>query len=154
VNELRALYGADDAVSSVLGVVLMVAVTIILAAVIGTFVLGIGADLTDSSPSTQWEFSENLNGSGNGSLVILHGGGEDVDKSDIEITIGGTAVYENGADVSGDGFSVVDNAGDPMTSGDRLVIEEDGTQFNKGDMVRVIWQTEDSSNILAEERLG
>ena len=32
----------DDAVSPVIGVILMVAITVILAAVIGTFVLGLG----------------------------------------------------------------------------------------------------------------
>jgi FlaG/FlaF family flagellin (archaellin) len=152
VIELRALYRADDAVSSVLGVVLMVAVTIILAAVIGTFVLGIGADLTNSNPSAQWEFSESMNASGNDSVLILHGGGDDVDSSTIEVTIDGTTVYEDGSATGAPGFTVdATNFDDPITSGDRLRIEANNLE---GSTLRIIWQTEDSSNILAKERLG
>lgn len=151
--ELRALCRDDDAVSSVLGVVLMVAVTIILAAVIGTFVLGIGSDLTDSSPSTSWEFSENLDdGGSNGSVLILHGGGEDVDKSTLEVTVDGTTVYADGSKQGGSAYNVTDNFGDPVTSGDRLLIEEDGDQLD-GKMVRIIWHSGDSSTILADEQM-
>jgi len=39
----------DRAVSPVIGVILMVAITVILAAVIGTFVLGLGDSLGDNS---------------------------------------------------------------------------------------------------------
>ncbi|AGN02509.1 hypothetical protein L593_12850 [Salinarchaeum sp. Harcht-Bsk1] len=153
--ELRALYREDDAVSSVLGVVLMVAVTIVLAAVIGTFVLGIGSDLTDSSPNAQWEFSENLDGNGtSGSVVVLHGGGDDVKKSTLEVTVGGTTVFEDGSDASGNGYNVNDNWGDPITTGDRLRIEENTAQLSQGQAVRIIWSSGDSSAILADEQLG
>ncbi|MDB2273011.1 type IV pilin N-terminal domain-containing protein [Halorubrum ezzemoulense] len=44
------LYDADDrAVSPVIGVILMVAITVILAAVIGTFVLGLGDQIGGSA---------------------------------------------------------------------------------------------------------
>jgi flagellin-like protein len=44
--ELTNLFQNDDrAVSPVIGVILMVAITVILAAVIGTFVLGLGDDI-------------------------------------------------------------------------------------------------------------
>ncbi|MCQ4334660.1 type IV pilin N-terminal domain-containing protein [Natronomonas sp. F2-12] len=50
--ELKNLFHADDdrAVSPVIGVILMVAITVILAAVIGTFVLGLGEEV-ESNPS-------------------------------------------------------------------------------------------------------
>ncbi|XGI83532.1 type IV pilin [Halorutilales archaeon Cl-col2-1] len=41
--------GADDAVSPVIGVILMVAITVILAAVIGTFVLGLGGQVQQNA---------------------------------------------------------------------------------------------------------
>jgi flagellin-like protein len=48
--KLRNLFDADDrAVSPVIGVILMVAITVILAAVIGTFVLGLGDSLGGSA---------------------------------------------------------------------------------------------------------
>ncbi|TSD08581.1 type IV pilin, partial [Haloglomus irregulare] len=40
--QLTNILGDDEAVSPVIGVILMVAITVILAAVIGTFVLGLG----------------------------------------------------------------------------------------------------------------
>ena len=40
--QLKDIFGDDDAVSPVIGVILMVAIIVILAAVIGTFVLGLG----------------------------------------------------------------------------------------------------------------
>jgi flagellin-like protein len=45
--KLKNLFQKDDdrAVSPVIGVILMVAITVILAAVIGTFVLGLGEDI-------------------------------------------------------------------------------------------------------------
>ncbi|MCY4732257.1 type IV pilin N-terminal domain-containing protein [Natronomonas gomsonensis] len=55
--ELKHLFTADDdnrAVSPVIGVILMVAITVILAAVIGTFVLGLGDQVQQTSPNAQW----------------------------------------------------------------------------------------------------
>jgi len=151
--ELRALSRDDDAISSVLGVVLMVAVTIILAAVIGTFVLGIGSELTDSSPSASWEFSENVNASASNSTVtILHASGEKVDASTLEVTIGGKTAYADGS--AENGYTVEDGKwGDPVTASDRLVVTGNTTEM-KGRMVRLYWSNGDSSSILADERLG
>jgi len=46
---LKALLADDDAVSPVIGVILMVAITVILAAVIGTFVLGLGENVNQNA---------------------------------------------------------------------------------------------------------
>jgi len=46
---LKALLADDDAVSPVIGVILMVAITVILAAVIGTFVLGLGDSVSQNA---------------------------------------------------------------------------------------------------------
>jgi len=48
--KLKNLFTNDRAVSPVIGVILMVAITVILAAVIGTFVIGLGDDLGNSAP--------------------------------------------------------------------------------------------------------
>lgn len=149
--ELRALYREDDAVSSVLGVVLMVAVTIILAAVIGTFVLGIGSDLTDSSPSVSWETADNLNGSEQ-SVVLIHGGGDDVDRSNLEVTVGGETAYRNGDATNG--YDDTSNWDDPVQTGSRLRVVNGTNTMNQGEMVRIIWHSEDKTTILKEHRLG
>ena len=49
MNVTNLFEGDDRAVSPVIGVILMVAITVILAAVIGTFVLGLGDSLGGSS---------------------------------------------------------------------------------------------------------
>ncbi len=47
----------ERAVSPVIGVILMVAITVILAAVIGTFVLGLGDQLGDTAPQASFSTS-------------------------------------------------------------------------------------------------
>jgi len=48
--EFKQLFDDDRAVSPVIGVILMVAITVILAAVIGTFVLGLGDQVQSTTP--------------------------------------------------------------------------------------------------------
>ena len=48
-NKLMAKKHSDAGVSPVIGVILMVAITVILAAVIGTFVLGLGDSVTQNA---------------------------------------------------------------------------------------------------------
>jgi len=49
--QLKQLFTDDDAVSPVIGVILMVAITVILAAVIGTFVLDLGQNAASQQAS-------------------------------------------------------------------------------------------------------
>lgn len=68
------LYKSNDrAVSPVIGVILMVAITVILAAVIGTFVLGLGDDLGESAQA---------------GVTVNEIGGEEVT---VQLTNGGNA---------------------------------------------------------------
>ncbi|MEF8869094.1 MAG: type IV pilin N-terminal domain-containing protein, partial [Haloarculaceae archaeon] len=52
--QLKRLLTDDDAVSPVIGVILMVAITVILAAVIGTFVLGLGDQVQSTAPQASF----------------------------------------------------------------------------------------------------
>jgi flagellin-like protein len=82
---------ADDrAVSPVIGVILMVAITVILAAVIGTFVLGLGDQLGDTAP--QASFSDDnaaANATAGIDVDITKTGGQDLDPSDIVVSVDG-----------------------------------------------------------------
>ena len=81
------LFNTDDrAVSPVIGVILMVAITVILAAVIGTFVLGLGDSLGDSQPSAQLEVSLSGDG-GTGTINIEHVGGDTIPSDDVRVVI-------------------------------------------------------------------
>ncbi len=58
--------------SPVIGVILMVAITVILAAVIGTFVLGLGQNV-QSTPQASFSFEFN---SSNTTVTVTHTGGD------------------------------------------------------------------------------
>ncbi|ELZ47427.1 hypothetical protein C463_02671 [Halorubrum californiense DSM 19288] len=79
---------ADDrAVSPVIGVILMVAITVILAAVIGTFVLGLGDQLGDTAPQASFDVT-NVSDS-NGNITFAKTGGQTVAAGDLVLSIDG-----------------------------------------------------------------
>jgi flagellin-like protein len=81
--QLKALLEDDDAVSPVIGVILMVAITVILAAVIATFVLGLGDQVSNTSP--QASFSTDYKGSSGSpdDLDITHSGGDSIQADNL-----------------------------------------------------------------------
>ena len=81
------LFNSDDrAVSPVIGVILMVAITVILAAVIGTFVLGLGDSLGDSQPTAQLSVSID-DTTGDGELTVEHSGGDPIEADSVRIVV-------------------------------------------------------------------
>lgn len=83
IARIRRLFEDDGAVSPVIGTLLMVSITVIIAAVIGTYVIGLGNQFTQTAPQA-------LIGVENSTGTDL--GTEDVDDSKITITLkhGGT----------------------------------------------------------------
>jgi flagellin-like protein len=73
-------------VSPVIGVILMVAITVILAAVIGAFVLGIGGS-QEQVPSASFDFER---GSSSGEAVITHAGGDAITGSQLSFSGAGS----------------------------------------------------------------
>lgn len=64
----------------------MVAITVILAAVIGAFVLGLGDDLGNGAgPQAQlnFDYDDSANGD-NGELVVTHQGGDTVENAELK----------------------------------------------------------------------
>ncbi|WP_435346339.1 type IV pilin [Haloarchaeobius sp. HRN-SO-5] len=80
--DLKQLFTDDDAVSPVIGVILMVAITVILAAVIGAFVLNIG-DSTEQVPQVSWDFQET---NSSNDLEITHNGGPSISGDELSAT--------------------------------------------------------------------
>jgi flagellin-like protein len=155
---IKQLFQDEGAVSPVIGVILMVAITVILAAVIGTFVLGLGDQVQSSAPNAnfQFEYQEGANpgfgDSGEDSVVVTHNGGQDVDRSNIVVNIGGAEAYSSG---SAQGNFDVDgsvNFATTVSTGDSLdLIETSGDDsISSGDDVLVIWESPsgDSSNTI------
>lgn len=82
IKELFMEDDSDRAVSPVIGVILMVAITVILAAVIGTFVLGLGDQVQQTSPNAQWNWDIN----DTGAMELTHEGGDSVSVSRIGVS--------------------------------------------------------------------
>jgi len=128
--QLKQLLTEDRAVSPVIGVILMVAITVILAAVIGTFVLGLGDQVSENAPQASFSFDFNIATGGGGSdyVNITHEGGETLDNSTISVAADSPLSYDSGN-------SQWDDAGGTISAGDTGVF----TGINNGDTVRVIW---------------
>jgi flagellin-like protein len=110
----------NDAVSPVIGVILMVAITVILAAVIGTFVLGLGDQVSDTSPTASFTFDyteEPASGTSD-ELTVTHDGGDSIEAANINASVngaqsqGGTAAeFGEGPNSGGDLFTSEVSAG-------------------------------------------
>jgi len=126
--QLKELLTEDRAVSPVIGVILMVAITVILAAVIGTFVLGLGDQVSESAPQASFSFDFNdVDGDGFGTntdyVNVTHEGGETLEANNINVT------GETGGLTDSDAFSGAISAGDTGAY----------TGVDSGETIRVIW---------------
>lgn len=134
---LRELFADEDAVSPVIGVILMVAITVILAAVIGTFVLGLGDQLQQTSPQASFGFSYS-----DETLTVTHNGGDGID---------GNQLYLRG-DIEGDEswFTASNDQLDRVTAGDSVTVGDNGANYeweesapDDGASIRVVWLSPD-----------
>jgi flagellin-like protein len=93
---VRELFTDDSAVSPVIGVILMVAVTVILAAVIGSFVLNLGGSLQQSAPQATFSFDYEQNEDGSDALEITHDAGDTIEGENLNISSTGATDNNNG----------------------------------------------------------
>jgi len=121
---IRQLLTDDDAVSPVIGVILMVAITVILAAVIGAFVLGFGGG-GPSAPTTSWD-SEEINSSGGVEFTLTQTGSEIED---------GTLRFSGGNTTS---------PSPPIEVGQSVEVN----RANSDDSVSIVWTKDGSSSTL------
>jgi len=117
---IQKLVSEERAVSPVIGVILMVAITVILAAVIGTFVLGLGDQVSTTAPQAQFSFDYDDTA---GEVDVTHDGGDTIDGDNVEIRYNGsTDTPWTGTDVSAGNSTTIS----PVSS---------------GDTVRVVWSS-------------
>jgi flagellin-like protein len=146
-QQIKAMLDEDRGVSPVIGVILMVAITVILAAVIGTFVLGLGDSLQQAPQATlnaedaSADYINSANPTtGNQSanaFVISQDGGDAIALSDVRVVIDNTsgstsAQFEQGSWQT-EGLNVtlnnesISSASEPELSvGDSLLIKNEG----------------------------
>lgn len=75
----------DEAVSPVIGVILMVVITVIIAAVLAVFVFGVGEP--EKVPKTKLSFEAVANGTNNTDLIITNDGGDAMVLSELSIKV-------------------------------------------------------------------
>ncbi|WP_435346338.1 type IV pilin [Haloarchaeobius sp. HRN-SO-5] len=150
--DLKNLFTDEDAVSPVIGVILMVAITVILAAVIGAFVLNIG-DSTEPVPQAQFSVDFGADGSGNNQITLKHEGGGPVNGETLSVLVGSTTVWDgDGASKTPTGISTTtDNwDGAEVTAGDQLVLIDSaggtGTTFATDTELDIVWSSSSSDN--------
>jgi flagellin-like protein len=149
--KLKQLFTDDDAVSPVIGVILMVAITVILAAVIATFVLGLGESVSETAPQANFATDYNAGANtipddsswgndqspGDGALTITHTGGDRIAAENLFVS-GGVDGRFSWADA--DGFG----SGSDISAGDSVDYQVETTNT-----VRVLW-SDGSSGSSAE----
>jgi len=153
--DLKQLLNDDDAVSPVIGVILMVAITVILAAVIATFVLGLVDSLSNTAPQASFSF-EYTDNSGSGpaidELAITHDGGDSIPASSLSVrssaAIGGgssnttTGNYDTVLPFDG----AIGLSGD-VTAGTTATVSTDNSDTDmSGLTIRVVYSADDGSN--------
>ena len=138
---LKTFLDDDAAVSPVIGVILMVAITVILAAVIGTFVLGLGESV-QTTPQVKMSFDYNQTGT---RLTITHDGGDAFEAENVRITGGGNDATWNASLGTPNVNSYKVQAGNTTTVGDTNV-GWSGTEaaVDSTDTIRVVWQNPDT----------
>lgn len=128
---------SDRAVSPVIGVILMVAITVILAAVIGTFVLEMGQEASQQTPKVSLSF--NYDDSGAGNVTVLHNGGDTLREDN---TVSLSVTHSGSANISEVTWNLSVSAGDGVTIG------EEGESMEEGDTIRVVWEGNDGTKVL------
>ncbi|MFB6251947.1 MAG: type IV pilin [Halobellus sp.] len=130
---IKKLFTEDRAVSPVIGVILMVAITVILAAVIGTFVLNLGQEVQQSSPQATFEINSTSLDNGN-NATITHTNGDSIEAANL---------YANG-DIANSGSSVSSLAntisgGSSVSAGDTFEVNASSDSGT----IRVVWKSTD-----------
>ena len=151
---IKELFTDDEAVSPVIGVILMVAITVILAAVIGAFVLNIGGN-QEVAPSVSVDFENTSDG-----VRVSHGGGDPVDPARLTLLVNGSGV--SGSSISGDA-----NLGDEWKGGEAFWVTNDGSlaisdsstadaSLDSNSKISIRWDSEsgDKSTVLGEFTTG
>jgi flagellin-like protein len=148
---VKALFDDDEAVSPVIGVILMVAITVILAAVIATFVLGLGDQISNTAPqaSFSFDYTEDVDSNGD-TLQVTHNGGETISANEVVGAVSG-AEDGNGSSATYNGDLYGSASGSNVNAGTSTTI--DHNEFDSiteldlsGATVRVTYQPAEGGN--------
>lgn len=134
-----ALVPDDHAATPVIGIILMVMVTVTLAAVVGSFALGLASFVDTGAPAAEIHFEYDPAGDGN--LTITHDSGETIPEGQVEFVVDGDA---RSTAACADGRWAAD--GESITAGDVCRLEDVAADAT----VKVVWFDRNSSGYVAE----
>ena len=144
--QFKELFDDDRAVSPVIGVILMVAITVILAAVIGTFVLGLGDQVQNTTPQAIFGFDSADSAT---NVTITHESGNSIPASNINISAtsnfnatGNTSATDNFTSYSWADFP---SASTDVSAGSSVTVTSTTGGFG-GETIRVIYSSPDSDS--------
>ena len=130
----------DSAVSPVVGVILMVAITVLLAATAATFFLDLGsASLGENTP--QAAFSFEYEAGSPESLTIEHRSGDPIRAGGLYITVSGASTANGQHDLTSLGGAPA--AGSEITAGSRVTFSRPSLDLSDA-TVTLNWQSPDS----------
>ncbi|MFB6163564.1 MAG: type IV pilin [Haloarculaceae archaeon] len=155
---VRALFEEDRAVSPVIGVVLMVAITVLLAATAASFFLGFSDQQNARTPQAAFSFDYDAgSGSAGDALTVGHTGGDSIDAGNLYVVVDG-ATYDDGGtreDLTARKSWAALSAGTPGKISAGMSVSVDGDSLRDGvrydDLslrsatVRVVWSSPDNA---------
>jgi len=150
INQLKAVFDDNRGVSPVIGVILMVAITVILAAVIGTFVLNLGGDL-QATPQAQLSIDDSSDdfavndGDDEDAFTISQNGGDELTLGDLRIVLSDQdgskdATFESGT------WTISENSTDTVRVEKNDGSVSDTTTLSVGEELTITQTSEDSGN--------
>jgi flagellin-like protein len=129
--QLNELLTDGEAVSPVIGVILMVSITVVLAATVGTMAMSFGEEIEQTPPSANLEYDYTTEAADKVFLNVTHVGGEALANDTIDL---------RASDSGGFGATAYQNPGGTYAAGDRLInTSVTGTPVTSGETIRVVW---------------
>ena len=132
--EERTLMKDERAVSPVIGVILMIAITVVIAAVVASFAYGIIGGVA-KAPNAALVF-ENAD-AGKTSVTLVHHGGDSITDAFGATDWGDLKVKHNGADINWTAVTKGGDADDHFESGEQLTITV--STLVSGDTLSVVY---------------
>lgn len=144
------LRNESRAVSPVIGVILMVAITVILAAVIASFVLGLRSETGEITPNINFNDGyEDLAGNDKEVTLIVDSAlrsaeaGNVIIRTDFDIgSLGSSATW---SDIATDFSGAPTDSGTQLRAGDSITFDD---EIQSGDEIRIVWETDNTTDTL------
>jgi flagellin-like protein len=153
--------------SSVIGVLLLVAVTVVVAGVLSVYALQLGENVKNPAPQAQFEVETctmcgSLADPGDTTnflnITFTHGGSLNADQVDVYLdgawlfdpSETGENAYNQPANYDGAGTNDLRWSSDEIVAGEQLILEDDADKsatepvFQDGQVVRVVWTNPES----------